>query len=73
MTADSKFSEFLGYDQDRSRSAGVDLSQKLIEKVEVSTTGITIHYHVGDLHYHSVFTESQRQAAQVTSHGTTKK
>ena len=29
--------------------------RKLIKKVEVSTTGIAIHYHVGDHHYEKEF------------------
>jgi hypothetical protein len=33
------------------------ICRKLIEKVEVSTTGVTIHYHVGGNHYLSHFKE----------------
>lgn len=39
------------------------ICRKLIEKVEVSTTGITIHYHVGDHHYQKEFS----QESEVTS------
>ena len=36
------------------------ICRKLIQKVEVSTTGIVIHYHVGDHHFKNEFETASR-------------
>lgn len=38
------------------------ICRKLIKKVEVSTTGIAIHYHVGDHHYEKEFGRATEQS-----------
>ena len=42
------------------------ICRKLIEQVDVSTTGITIHYHVGDIHYQNVFIDKKRVCIQTS-------
>ncbi len=41
------------------------ICRRLIEKVEVSTTGVTIHYHVGAAHYADRSIESSSQGLEV--------
>ncbi len=41
--------------------------RRLIKKVEVSTTGIRIHYHVGDHHYEKEFSDTRNGLGRLKS------
>ena len=61
VTKFEKFTEELRALSAKALDPNVQASicRKLIEKVEVSTQGITIHYHVGDHHYEIEFDQTE--------------